>query len=87
MNIKDHILIYLILSVVNKCMQKVEGNFMYPICKKGSAWISILIFIGLVWGGWKVKLLFPATELELHKLSIALRLNPSPSSWKWCFEP
>lgn len=66
-------------------MQKVEGNSTYPICKKGSAWISILIFIGLVWGCWKVKLQFPATELELHKLSIALRLNPSPSSWKCSF--
>lgn len=53
---------------------------MYPICKNGSACISI----GLVWGCWNVKLVFPAAEVELH--SIALRLNPSPSSWKWSIE-
>jgi len=62
-----------------------EENLEYPICKKGSVWQSM----GLVSEGWKGKLPPPATAgaewVELHKLSIALRLNPSDSSWKWSF--
>lgn len=63
-----------------------KDDLEYPICKKGSGWQSMW----LVSEAWKGKLPPPAATvaaelLELHKLSIALRLNPSDSSWKIWF--
>lgn len=78
-----HICICLINLTCCTNRWKNEGKYLiYPICKKGSGWQST----GLVWGGWKGKLLFPAADVELHILSIGLRLDPSASSWKWSFE-